>query len=198
MFIYVESNGIALIDDIFKPPTVTLDTNVVREWWENRSKIEHVEKLLELGEKIEIDLAVTRRIHDDVPNQPLAAKINDLPNILIREIGAVMRLNNWEAGTDTVGITEFVNFIGSLETSDEFNNMNKDRQPDWRDWDHIHTHYRYDRNYFLTWDRGILHFKKAFEDFGIKVMKPEEYLSQHQSLNYEEWVKETISNSLQN
>ena len=192
MFTYVESNGVVLIDDIFKPPTVTLDTNVVREWWDNRSKIEHVKKLLELGKKFEIDLAVTRRIHDDVPNQPLAAKINDLPNLLIHEIGAVMRLNNWEVGTDTIGITEFVNFIGSIETSDEFNHMNKDKRPDWRDWDHIHTHYRYNRNYFLTWDSRVLHFKKAFEDFGIKVMKPEEYLSQHQSLNIEEWVEETI------
>ena len=198
MFIYVESNGIVLIDDIFKPPTVTLDTNVVREWWDNRSKVEHVEKLLELGRKFEIDLAVTGRIHDDVPNQPLAAKINDLPSLLIDEIGAVMRLNNWEAGTDTVGVTEFVNFIGSIETSDEFNHMNKCKRPDWRDWDHIHTHYRYSRDYFLTWDNKVLHFKKVFEDFGIKVMKPEEYLSQHQLLNVEEWVEETISNSLQN
>ena len=198
MFIYVESNGIVLINGIFKPPTVTLDTNVVREWWDNRSKTEHVEELLELGEKFEIDLAVTRRIHDDVPNQPLAAKINDLPNLLIHEIGAVMRLNNWEVGTDTVGVTEFVNFIGSIETSDEFNHMNKDKRPDWRDWDHIHTHYRYSRNYFLTWDSKVLHFKKAFKDFGIKVMKPEEYLSQHQLLNFEGWVKETISSFLQN
>ena len=198
MFIYIESDGIVLINDIFKPPTVTLDTNVVREWWDNRSKVAHVEKLLELGKKFEIDLAVTRRIHDDVPNQPLASKINDLPNLLIHEIGAVMRLNNWEAGTDTVGVTEFVNFIGSIESSDAFNRMNKDKRPDWRDWDHIHTHYRYSRDYFLTWDSKVLHFKKAFEDFGIKVMKPEEYHSQHQSLNSEEWVKETISNSLQN
>ncbi len=198
MFTYVESNGIVLINDIFKPPTVTLDTNVVRAWWDNRSKVEHVEKLLELGKKFEIDLAVTRRIHDDVPNQPLAAKINDLPNLLIHEIGAVMRLNNWEAGTDTVGVTEFVNFIGSIEASDAFNHMNEDKRPDWRDWDHIHTHYRYSRNYFLTWDKKVLHFKKAFENFGIKVMKPEEYLSQHQSLNVEEWIEETISNFLQN
>ena len=198
MFTYVESDGIVLINDVFKPPTVTLDTNVVREWWDNRSRVEHVEKLLELGKKFEIDLAVTRRIHDDVPNQPLAAKINDLPNLLIHEIGAVMRLNNWEAGTDTIGVTEFMNFIGSIETSDEFNHMNKKTRPDWRDWDHIHTHYRYSRDYFLTWDNKVLHFKKAFEDFGIKVMKPEEYLAQHQSLNPEEWVKETISNSLRN
>ena len=161
-FTYVESDGIVLINDVFKPPTVTLDTNVVREWWDNRSRVEHVEKLLELGKKFEIDLAVTRRIHDDVPNQPLAAKINDLPNLLIHEIGAVMRLNNWEAGTDTIGVTEFVNFIGSIETSDEFNHMNKDKRPDWRDWDHIHTHYRYSRDYFVTWDNKVLHFKKVF------------------------------------
>ena len=197
MFIYAESNGIVLMDHIFKPPTVTLDTNVVREWWDNRSKVEHVETLIELGKKFEIALAVTRRIHDDVPNQPLAAKINDLPNLLIDEIGAVIRINNWKVGIDTGGITEFVNFIGSIETSDKFDNMNKDNQPDWRDWDHIHTHYRYGRNYFLTWDRGILHFQKEFEEFGIKVMKPEDYLSQHQQPNFEEWVQETMYNSLQ-
>ena len=59
MFIYAESSEIVLINDIFKPPTATLDTNVVREWWENRSKVEHVETLIELGKKFEIDLAVT-------------------------------------------------------------------------------------------------------------------------------------------
>ena len=196
MFIYVESNGIVLMDHIFKPPTVTLDTNVVKTWWENRSKVEHVETLIELGKKFEIDLAVTRRIHDDVPNQPLAAKINDLPNLLIHKIGAVIRFNKWKPGIDTVGITEFVNFIGSIETSDKFDHMSKKRQPDWRDWDHIHAHYRYGRNYFLTWDRGILHFQKEFEEFGIKIMKPEDYLSQHQKSNFEEWVQETMCNSL--
>ena len=44
IFIYVESNGIVM-DHIFRPPTVTLDTNVVKTWWENRSKVEHVETL---------------------------------------------------------------------------------------------------------------------------------------------------------
>ncbi|MYG05765.1 hypothetical protein F4167_03945 [Candidatus Poribacteria bacterium] len=197
MFIYTESNGIVLINDIFKPPTVTLDTNVVKTWWKNRSKVEHVETLIELGEKFEIDLAVTGRIHDDVPNQPLAAQINDLPNLLIDEIGAIIRIDNWKPGTDIGGITEFVNFIGSIETSDKFDHMSKKRQPDWRDWDHIHTHYRYGRNYFLTWDGGILHFQKEFEEFGIKVMKPEDYLSQHQQPNLEEWVKKIMCNSLQ-
>ena len=196
IFIYVESNGIVM-DHIFRPPTVTLDTSVVIEWWKNQAKVEHVETLIELGKKFEIDLAVTGRIHDDVPDQPLAAKINDLPNLLIDEIGAIIRIDNWKPGIDTGGITEFVNFIGSIETSDKFDHMSKKRQPGWCDWDHIHTHYRYGRNYFLTWDRGILHFHKEFEDFGISVMKPEDYLSQHQKPNLEEWVQETMCNSLQ-
>lgn len=197
MFIYAESNEIVLIDDIFKLPTVTLDTSVVMEWWKNQAKIEHVKTLIELGKKFEIDLAVTGRIHDDVWKQPLAAKINDLPNLLIDEIGAIIRIDNWKPGTDIGGITEFVNFIGSIETSDKFNHMSQKRRPSWCDWDHIHTHYRYGRNYFLTWDRGILHFQKEFEEFAIKVMKPEDYLSQHQQPNLEEWVKETMCNSLQ-
>ncbi|MDE0317190.1 MAG: hypothetical protein OXM61_20095 [Candidatus Poribacteria bacterium] len=198
-FIYVESNGRVLIDDVIKPPTVTLDTNVVKTWWKNRSKVEHVKKLLELGEKFEIDLAVTGRIRDDVPDQPLASEINDLPNLLIHEIGAIIRPNNWEPGIDIGGITEFVDLTRSIEISDEFNNMNKDNRPDWRDWDHIHTHYRYGRNYFLTWDGGLLHFKKKFqEELGITLMKPEDYLSQHQQLNPEEWINKTIQNSLQN
>ncbi len=116
IFIYVESNGIVM-DHIFRPPTVTLDTSVVIEWWKNQAKVEHVETLIELGKKFEIDLAVTGRIHDDVPNQPLAAKINDLPNLLIDEIGAIIRIDNWKPSIDTTGITEFVNFIESIELS---------------------------------------------------------------------------------
>ena len=95
MFIYVESNGVVLIDDIFKPPTVTLDTNVIIEWWDNQDKVEYVEKLLKLGKKFEIDMAVARRIRDDLLKRSSTAEINDLPHQLIREIGAVMRLNNW-------------------------------------------------------------------------------------------------------
>lgn len=178
IFIYVESNGIVM-EHIFKPPTVTLDTNVVIEWWDNQDKVEYVDKLLELGKKFEIDMAVTRRIRDDLLKRSSIAEINDLPNLLIDEIGAIIRINNWKPGTDIGGITEFVNFTESIETSDKFNHMSEKRQPDWRDWDHIHAHYRYGRNYFLTWDGGILHFQKEFEEFGIKVMKPEDYLSQH-------------------
>lgn len=184
MFIYAESSSTVLVDEILKPPTVTLDTNIVREWWGNRAKVEHVEKLLELGKEFEIDLAVTRRIHDDIRKPPLVNKINDLPNLNIREIGAVIRVGHWKTGVDTVGIDEFKKIFDSLVASKKFSHMNIDKQPDWRDWDHVHTHYRYGRDYFLTWDSGILHFKKELQDgLGIRVMKPEEYLSCHQPVH---------------
>lgn len=178
--IYAESKGTVLKDDILKLPTVTLDTNVVRELWDERLRAEHVKKLLRLGEAREIDLAVTRRIQDDIPRPPLANKINDLPTLNIHEIGAVVRWDCWKVGIDTAGVDEFKQTLDSLESSKKFNDMNEDKRPDWRDWDHVHTHYRYSRDYFLTWDKKILCFKNEFrKGLGIEVMKPEEYLARH-------------------
>ena len=188
---YVRSNEKALIDEICKPPSVTLDTNVVREYWDNRAKIKHVGKLLELAEKWEIDLAVTGRIHDDIPRRPLADKINDLPDLNIREIGAVIRIGNWRVGIDVAGSDEFKKLIDSLKSSIKFRDMNEDRQPDWRDWDHIHAHYRYGRDYFLTWDNGILDFKEELQkELAITVMKPEKYLLEHQPDQSTSMIKE--------
>ena len=158
IFTYVESKGKVLIDEIIKPPTVTLDTNVVREWWECRDKVEHVNKLLELSKSFKIDLAVTGRIRDDIPRPPLADRIDELRSLNVHEMGAVIRFGYWKAGIDVAGNDEFKTFLNSPVVIKNLHQMNEVRQPDWRDWDHIHTHYRYGRNYFLTWDRRILHF----------------------------------------
>ena len=175
-FIYVESKGKMLVDDIIKPPTVTLDTNVVREWWGNRAKVEHVNKLLDLGKNFAIDLAVTGRIRDDIPSLPLAEKINELPNLNVSDIGSVIRFGHWQVGIDVAGNDEFKNFFDSPAVVEKLNRMNETRRPDWRDWDHLHTHYRYKRDFFLTWDRGILHFAGELKkELGIIVMKPDAF-----------------------
>ena len=174
MFIYVESKGKVLVDEIIKPPTVTLDTNVVREWWEDRAKIEHVNELLELSKSFKIDLAVTGRISDDIPEPPLADRINELLNLNVRDIGSVIRFGHWKVGIDVAGNDEFKNFFDSPAVVKKLNRMNAERQPDWRDWDHLHTHYRYKRDYFLTWDKGILHFADELQkELGIIVRKPD-------------------------
>ena len=176
MFFYIESKGEVLVDKIVKLPTVTLDTNVIREWWENRARIEHVNELLDLSRSRKIDLAVTSRISDDIPEPPLADKINELPNLNVRDIGSVIRFGRWKAGIDVAGNDEFKKFYDSIVVSEQFSRMNAEKRPDWRDWDHLHTHYRYKRDYFLTWDKGILHFTDELQkELGIIVRKPDTF-----------------------
>lgn len=178
IFIYIESKGSVLVDKIIKPPTVTLDTNVVREWWENRAKIEHVNELLNLGRSRKIDLAVTSRISDDIPEPPLADRINELPNLNVRDIGSVIRFGRWKAGIDVAGNDEFKKFLDSPAVVRKLNQMNAEKRPDWRDWDHLHTHYRYKRDCFLTWDKGILHFADELKKkLDVIVMKPDTFIS---------------------
>ena len=167
-----------LVDEIIKLPTVTLDTNVVRERLENRDKVEHVNILLELGKKFEIDLAVTGRIHDDIPDSPLADRINELPSLNIQKIGSIIRFGHWKAGIDVAGNDEFREFLDSPSFTKKFELMNEEKRPDWRDWDHVHTHYRYGRDVFLTWDKKILHFASELQDgLSIIVMTPEKFLA---------------------
>ncbi len=188
IFVYAESLGSVIADEVIELPTVTLDTNVVREWWDCRGKVDLVEKLLELSNSLKIDLAVTGRIRDDVPLQPLAGKINDLSNLTIDEIGSVIRFSHWKAGRDVAGTQEFENFRYSPAIVNKLEKMNEKRRPDWRDWDHLHTHFRYGRDYFLTWDKGILDFSDELKSqLGINVMEPERFLSRKQYLP--KWAK---------
>ncbi len=176
--IYAEAKGKVLVDRIIELPTVTLDTNVVMEWWKEQRNAEHVKKLWDLSENLQIDLAVTGRIRDDIPRPPLAEKINELPNLNIQDLGSVIRFGHWKAGIDVAGNNEFREFVKSLTDAKKFNQMNKEERPDWRDWDHVHTHYRYGRNFFLTWDKKILHFDSELQDrLGIIVMTPEKFLA---------------------
>ena len=178
MFVYVESKGTVLVDEIIKPPTVTLDTNVVIEWLEDQAKIEYVNELLELGKSFKIDLAVTGRISDDIPEPPLADRINELPNLNIHDIGSVIRFGPWKAGIDVAGNDEFKKFLDSPAIVKKLNQMNAEKRPDWRDWDHLHTHYRYKRDCFLTWDKGILHFADELKKkLDVIVMKPDTFIS---------------------
>ena len=60
---------------------VTLDTNLLLERWKNQNKAGVVEKLLNLAENGELDLAVTTRIREGIPHPPLSNRINQLPEL---------------------------------------------------------------------------------------------------------------------
>ena len=75
------------------------------------------------------------------------------------------------------------NFFNSPAVVRKLNQMNAKKRPDWRDWDHLHTHYRYKRDCFLTWDKGILHFADELKKkLNVIVMKPEFFISIVKSL----------------
>ncbi len=114
-FLYVESQGKVQKDLVVKLTSVTLDTNVLMEWWKEQKKVEVVENLLTMGEQFEIDLAVTSRIRDDVFRPPLSDRINELPSLNVQEIGSVIRIGHWKVGVDAVGDTEFREFVDSNE-----------------------------------------------------------------------------------
>jgi hypothetical protein len=156
-------------------PKVTLDTNLLFEYWRDRPKRASVERLLALAAGNDIDLAITARVREDIPNEPLARKIDALPEIGVQETGSVTRLGYWVLGRDQLGSDEFVAFQDELESARKEGDP---KLPDWRDWDHLHAHMLQGRTVFLTWDRPILRLGEALQArFGIRVQAPEDFLA---------------------
>ena len=155
-------------------PKLTLDTNLLHEYWKQRGKHKLVERLLLLAEQGKVDLAVTARVHEDVPLPPLAKKLNELPKLNIDEASSVTRLGYWVLGRDMLGNEAFDD---SYSVACTLAQQYGKEPPDWRDWDHLHAHYLLRRDVFLTWDEGIICLCKYLRDeFGVVVMRPEEYL----------------------
>jgi len=156
------------------PPTLTLDTNLLHEYWKQRDKSEVVERLLLLARQGRVDLAVTARVHEDVPRPPLAHKLDELRQLGVRKTGSVTRLGFWVLGRDMLADEAFRSFH---PTASELAKQFGEKPPDWRDWDHLHAHYLLRRDAFLTWDGGIVCLAETLKDrFGIVVMTPEQYL----------------------
>lgn len=155
-------------------PKLTLDTNLLLEYWKQQDKREIVKRLLLLAEQGKIDLAVTARVHEDIPQPPLAEKLNELPELHINKTSSVTRWGYWVLGRDMLGDEAFESFW--VIACDLAKQRGK-KPPDWRDWDHLHAHYLLQRNVFLTWDEGIICLSKELrEQFDVVVMRPEKYL----------------------
>lgn len=156
---------------------LTLDTNLIIEYWKNQKNRNVVEELILLSEKGELDIVVTRRIEDDIPLSPMSDKISELPDLGIEKIGSVTRLGSWVLGQDMLGDDAFANFEIELEKKAKLGGF---KVADWRDFDHVHARFLADRDVFLTWDKGILKLAGLFqESFQVTIMKPEDFLEIH-------------------
>ncbi len=155
-------------------PTLTLDMNLLHEYWKQRDKFESVEKILNLAKDGKVELAVTARIHEDIPDPPLSEKLRELPELSIRITGSVARIGYWVIGRDMIGDEAFYDFYS---TACKLARKIGKCPLDWRDWDHLQTHYLLRRDFFLTWDEGIICLAEALKNrFNIVVIKPEKYL----------------------
>jgi len=155
-------------------PKLTIDTNLLLEYWKQQNKREHVERLLGLAKLGKIDLAVTARIREDIPSDPLVEMLRELPALNIDETGTVMRLDYGMIDRDILADEDFTAFE-AMECA--LAKQSGRRPPDWRDWDHLHAHYLLQRDVFLTWDKGILCLSDDLATrFGIIVMRLGDYL----------------------
>ena len=153
---------------------LTLDTMLLQDYWKQRPRKAAIERLVELAEKDRVDLAVTARIREDIPDEPLAKEIDNLSTLKIRETGSITRVGYWVLGRDRLASDDFADYeqeLGERARKGE-------KVPDWRDLDHVHAHFLERRDIFLTWDEAILGLSNELDArFGIVVMRPDEYLS---------------------
>ena len=158
--------------------TATLDTNVLVEHWNDRSKAKITRTLLDLAENGLLDLAVTSRIREDIPYSPLADRITELRALQVQQIGSVFVLGlSALGGGDMLADDEFPEAMDRIENLFDRQGRIKNR-PDWRDWQHVWGHYLKGRDVFLTWDRPILDAAPELKaQLGIVVIKPEDLLS---------------------
>jgi len=158
--------------------TLTLDTNLLLEYWKEQDRASVIEALLSLADSGEVELAVTARIREDIPRPPFANRLNELSTLHISEIGTIARFGYWLLdGNHHFGHKEFFDFSDEITTMLEKSGV-KHRLPDWRDWDHLHVHWGLKRDIFLTWDKPLLSISNKLKTrFGINVVTPEAYLA---------------------
>jgi hypothetical protein len=163
---------------------LSLDTNFLIDRWQGRAHKEATEELIRLAKSKQADLEITRRIRDNIPTDPLGNKLNELS-----ELRAVFRF-----GVSTIGGPDFIGsdhstaldaFYSEARTlaARRITEQQQAQPPDERDWDHLVAHETLSRDYFLTWDYGLLCLKPELEErFDLAVLKPEEYLASRKQL----------------
>jgi len=156
---------------------LTLDTMIVRDHWDDRTTRDEIDELLQLAAVGEVELAVTAYIRDDVPRDPLASRIRELPALGIRQTVGVWVLGQSRLGVDTrLGDQTLLDF--QIELNQELSQAGRP-VPGRNDWLHLHTHSLERRDIFLTRDRAILGIDDRLRAVDIVVMSPRAYLDTH-------------------
>jgi hypothetical protein len=155
---------------------LTLDTNLLQEYWREQEKRAIVQQLLDLAKAGYAELVVTARIGDDIPSGALAGRLRELPELGIAQIGGIFRLDlSALDGPDMLGSDVFGEIAANADA--ELRRRGRGTVPDWRDWDHVHAHFIMRRDVFLTWDKRLLEAARIVsEHLPVRALTPEAYL----------------------
>jgi len=155
---------------------LTLDTSLLLEYWKLQERRHITEALLALADAGEVKLAISARIHEDIPRDPLAQRIAELPMLHVEETPSIKRLGHWRLGRDVFPDSQFSDYHEAAQQLAKKAGA-KDGEPNWKDWDHLQMHYLLKSTVFLTWETSILLIRDDLgARFGLRVQRPEEYL----------------------
>lgn len=153
---------------------LTLDTNLILDFWRQRPRKWAIERLLQLADQGKVDIVVTRYIEEDVPRAPLRERISELPALQIKKTGGLFTF-----GGSVLGGSDFFGSDAFLNCQRAFAEWRpaQGNPPDPRDWNHLHAHYAKRRDCFLTWDEALLELGAILEaGFPLGAIAPDEYL----------------------
>src|SRR5688572_23487598 len=108
---------------------ITIDTNLLLEYWKFHAKANVVAELLRMAGQDKIDLAITARVREDIPSEPLASQLNMLSELHIQEISSVARLGYWVLGRDRLGSEAFEQFHNETNAK----RANRNKTVEWQD-----------------------------------------------------------------
>lgn len=153
--------------------SLTLDTDVIRDVWDDDDRRVPVERLIELADSGRVSLSVTRHIHQDIPRSPLAERINELPELSINRSAGVFQLDvSVLDGHDRLGSGRFEMWWNRRESR---RSTSDPKLPGKNDSLHLHAHYLSGRDAFVTWDKAILRLREDLSSaLGIVVLTPAE------------------------
>jgi hypothetical protein len=158
---------------------LTFDTNLLQEYWRAQSKRDLVAQLLDLSQAGEVELVVTSRIANDIPDGPLAERLRELPDMGIGQIGGILRLDvSALDGPDMLGSDLFGELAQKANAELLRRGRSPNKLPDWRDWDHLHGHFLKHRDVFLTWDKRLIEGAHILaKQLPITAVTPDNYLA---------------------
>jgi hypothetical protein len=167
-------------------PSVTLDTNCIIDLEENQpiDFRQAMEKLLELANKHQLDLAVTTRVESEAKHQPtIEAYRRLIDSEKLQVIGSTTRLDYWKLAVDVLpdesGWKSIAKAIFPNRDPETLFRPSGSSVKGFVDVDHLYGHLLSERDFFVTRDSAMIKARERLADLRIQVRTPQEMIERN-------------------